>query len=115
MAMHSGIYISIKKEKRKRKWEVLAGYTLSQLKEHLSSLFVDGMSWDNYGEWHIDHIIPKSFFDFKKPEDEGFKKCWELENLQPLWAKDNIIKKDKINTDIQQRIIQQKGLVAYGK
>ena len=35
----------------------------SQLKEHIEKQFVDGMSWDNWGEWHIDHIKPVSKFD----------------------------------------------------
>jgi 5-methylcytosine-specific restriction endonuclease McrA len=54
------------------------------------------MSWDNCNEWHIDHIIPKAAFNYEKPEDIDFKKCWALKNLQPLWAKENHEKKDKL-------------------
>ena len=54
------------------------------------------MSWENYGKWHIDHIIPRVYFNIQELGDEEFQKCWSLENLRPLWAKDNIMKKDKI-------------------
>jgi len=49
------------------------------------------MSWDNYGEWHIDHIIPISL---AKTLEEGIILS-KLENLQPLWAKENILKSNK--------------------
>ena len=68
------------------------GYTIEDLKCHLESKFSEGMSWDNYGKWHIDHIIPQSWLPFETLEDENFKKCWSLCNLQPLWAKDNCSK-----------------------
>ena len=55
------------------------------------------MNWDNYGEWHVDHIIPKSSFNFSSKHDKEFKECWALDNLQPLWAEDNIAKSDKIS------------------
>jgi hypothetical protein len=68
------------------------GYTVDQLKEHLESKFTEGMTWENHGEWHIDHITPQSWLPFSSIEDENFIKCWALSNLQPLWAKDNISK-----------------------
>jgi hypothetical protein len=76
----------------------LLGYTVDELKEHLEKQFVDNMSWDNYGinGWHIDHKIPKKAFNFEFPTDIDFKKCWELENLQPLWANKNRQKQDKL-------------------
>ena len=80
----------------------LVGYTLTELMEHLESKFQPGMTWDNYGEWHIDHIIPISYFDYSSYDDETFKICWDLNNLQPLWAKDNLIKSNKlINENIE--------------
>ena len=46
-------------------------------------------------------IIPKSAFNFETAEDADFKKCWALENLQPLWAKDNLRKSNKIHKPFQ--------------
>jgi hypothetical protein len=73
-------------------WKSIVGYTLDELKEHLEALFAPGMSWSNYGEWHIDHIRPKASFSFASVEDPEFLACWSLDNLQPLWAEDNIRK-----------------------
>ena len=74
-------------------WEGLVGYSLRELREHLERRFQEGMSWENYGEWHIDHVLPIASFDFSTTEDKNFKRCWALSNLQPLWAKDNWAKK----------------------
>ena len=52
-------------------------------------------SWENIGEWHIDHIRPIASFNFTTPTCEDFKKCWALNNLQPLWASENKSKGDK--------------------
>ena len=54
------------------------------------------MTWKNHGKWHIDHIVPKSFFRYKNTDDVEFKYCWSLDNLQPLWAKDNFSKSDNL-------------------
>lgn len=82
--------------KNRRSWELLVGYSAKELKNHLEKQFKDGMTWDNYGRWHVDHIIPKSYFEFDKPEDEGFQRCWALSNLQPLWGNDNCSKGAKV-------------------
>lgn len=71
-------------------------YTVEQLKEHLEARFTDGMSWDNRGKWHIDHIMPLASFKFDSPQDQEFKEAWALSNLQPLWALDNIRKGAKV-------------------
>ena len=52
-------------------------------------------SGDNYGKWHIDHIKPISSFNINGINSDDFKKCWSLNNLQPLWAKDNLQKGNK--------------------
>ncbi len=71
-------------------------YTVDDLILHLEKLFTKGMTWKNYGEWHIDHKIPDSSFNYKSTKDINFQKSWSLENLQPLWAKDNLVKGKKI-------------------
>jgi hypothetical protein len=73
----------------------LLGCSLDELLKHLEKQFVKGMNWKNYGNlWHIDHIIPCASFDLAYPEQQ--KKCFHYTNLQPLWAIDNIRKRDKI-------------------
>lgn len=58
--------------------------------DHLTKQFKKGMSWDNHGEWHIDHIIPCASFDLTKESEQ--KKCFHYTNLQPLWAVENLQK-----------------------
>lgn len=60
----------------------LLGYSALELKKHIESLFTEGMSWDNYGEWHIDHIIGVINFDPKTPPSI----VNALSNLRPMWA-----------------------------
>lgn len=78
-----------------RSWQEILGYTAKQLRQHLERQFTKGMSWDNYGEWHVDHIVPVAEFRFTSPDDDAFKQCWALSNLRPLWAKDNLSKRHK--------------------
>lgn len=76
------------------------GCSIQKLRDHLEAQFTDGMSWENYGRggWHVDHIIPCTFFDLTKPIHQ--KVCFNYQNLQPLWEKDNIIKGNKIHWSI---------------
>jgi hypothetical protein len=75
-----------------RRWEELVGYSKEMLKVHLEKQFTKGMCWENMGEWHIDHIVPLSSFNFSTPEDPDFRRAWALTNLRPLWASENIAK-----------------------
>lgn len=65
-------------------------FTREEFIQHIESLFKENMSWDNYGSWHIDHIRPIASFNLNDKDD--MVKCWGLENLQPLWAIDNLKK-----------------------
>jgi len=98
LSQNIGRYIHrlLREGKQGKKWEEILGYTPKELIDCLESQFVDGMCWENYGKWHVDHIIPVSFFVFDSPCDVEFKMCWRLENLQPLWAKDNLRKSAKV-------------------
>ena len=100
-SISSGINRALKRKKNGRQWESLVGYTLNDLMKHLESQFEDWMTWNNYGEWEIEHIIPKDAFNFSKPEDIDFKRCWALENLQPMEAKENREKSNKIDGEFQ--------------
>ncbi len=73
--------------------EAMLGCSFEQLKEHLEKQFVDGMSWDNYGEWHIDHIKPLTLAN----STDMLTQLCHYSNLQPLWALENASKGGRIN------------------
>jgi hypothetical protein len=74
----------------------LVGCSIIELRNYLESKFTDGMSWANYGEWEIDHIIPCSSFNLVNLNEQ--KKCFHFTNMQPLWKTDNRRKSN--STDI---------------
>ncbi len=86
-AIHCGVYAQLKGIKNCRKAFDLVGYTPEDLKNHLERQFKNGMTWDNYGEWHVDHIIPMKVFNIKSAEDIDFKRCWVLKNLRSKWTR----------------------------
>lgn len=77
--------------KKSKTYEIL-GEEWNFVKNYIENLFIDGMTWDNYGEWEIDHITPISS---GKTEEDVIRLC-HYSNLQPLWKKDNRLKGDKI-------------------
>lgn len=99
------IYTCLNSKKAHKNWESLLNYNLKDLQNHLQKQFQSGMCWQNYGrgknKWHIDHKIPVLAFNFSKPEDIDFKKCWALSNLQPLWQVDNLSKRHKLSEHFQ--------------
>lgn len=66
------------------------GFSRADLIAHLEQRFADGMTWRNYGAWHVDHIRPCASFNQADPAQ--FAECWSLGNLQPLWASENVRK-----------------------
>lgn len=82
----------LKSAKAGKAWLSMVPYSVAELAAHIERQFLPGMSWGNMGEWHIDHITPRSLFEFSSPNDDEFKACWALTNLRPLWALDNIKK-----------------------
>jgi hypothetical protein len=71
-------------------------YTPEELIIHLEKQFTDGMTWENYGDWHVDHKLPITSFNIQDMGDEEFMKCWSLNNLQPMWGEENIRKSNKL-------------------
>jgi hypothetical protein len=71
-------------------------YSPEDLIVHLENQFKDGMNWDNYGGWHVDHILAISRHNIQEIGDDEFMKCWSLNNLQPMWGEENIRKSNKI-------------------
>ena len=82
-------------EKNKHYFDILQ-YTPEQLISHLENKFTDKMSWDNYGDWHVDHKLPITHYNIQEMGDSEFMKCWSLDNLQPMWGVDNIKKSNKL-------------------
>jgi len=68
----------------------LLGCSVSFLKGFLEAKFKEGMTWENHGEWHIDHIKPCASFNLLDEDEQ--KKCFHYSNLQPLWSFENLIK-----------------------
>lgn len=89
--MSTDIFLCLKGLKNNRSWETLVGYTVEDLKKHIQSQFIEGMTWDKYmnKEIDVDHIIPKQLFNYNTAEDLEFKLCWSLDNLRPMWSSIN--------------------------
>lgn len=101
-------YFKLKENLRSRIYNVLKGNTIkstntldllgvtniTKVKKHLEKQFKNGMTWNNHGDWHIDHIIPCASFDLKCPVQQ--LACFHYKNLQPLWAYENLTKGSKI-------------------
>jgi hypothetical protein len=93
---------SLKQKGIIKKWNSFGTYfkfSIDELMSHLEKQFSDGMTWNNYGKWHIDHICPIADFTYQSHRDLEFIKCWDLENLRPLWAQDNWDKHDAMTKD----------------
>lgn len=71
------------------------GITPEKFKHHIERQFVGHMNWDNYGKvWHIDHIVPSSYFNHDDREEVS--RCWNWQNLRPLYAKKNIRRGNRV-------------------
>lgn len=93
VAWRQMLYRTIKKfnQFKSKSTNEMLGYSADDLKYHIESLFEIGMTWENWGEWHIDHIIQIHTFDKETPVNI----VNSLKNLRPLWAKDNLKRKRK--------------------
>jgi len=93
----------LKGNKNGRHWEDLVGYTSNDLIKRLKKTMPEGYTWADYfkNRLHIDHIIPISTFNYSNPENPDFKRCWALENLRLLPARENLIKHNKLSKPFQ--------------
>jgi len=78
--------------KKNSKTELLIGQSYNFVKEYIENQFTEGMTWENYGKWHIDHILPLASAN----NEQEIIKLFHYTNLQPLWAVDNLKKGKKI-------------------
>ena len=91
---------ALKKNSRNEATVKLLGCSIEFLKIHLQQQFKQGMTWRNYGEWEIDHIIPCSKFNLTDIYQQ--QQCFNYRNLQPLWKIENIKKFNHIiNTQLK--------------
>jgi hypothetical protein len=93
--LRSRIWHALKHNFKSKSTLKLIGCSIEFLKFYLERKFEYNMNWNNYGKWHVDHIIPCASFDLSNPEEQAL--CFHYTNLQPLWAKDNLKKHAKIN------------------
>ena len=91
------LYHALKNQKADKKFRTkqLTGCEFKFLKGYLEGKFTEGMTWENHGTWHIDHKRPCCSFNLLNDDDQ--KQCFHYTNLQPLWAKDNLMKGGKFN------------------
>lgn len=84
-------------DRKGKSHEQILGASFQAVRQFLESKFQSGMSWENHGQWHIDHIIPLS----SAKSQEEFIKLNHYTNLQPLWAKDNLSKGAKFPSELE--------------
>lgn len=90
LIMRSRISMALKGNTKSGGFIELLGCPIRWLRKHLEWQFKPGMSWENYGQWHVDHIRPCASFDLTKLEQQ--QECFHYTNLQPLWAVENLKK-----------------------
>ena len=87
-----------KKVTKRNKTFEYVGCDIEFFRKWIEHQFINGMTWENYGDWHLDHVKPCCSFDLSK--DEDIKECFSWKNIQPLWANDNLTKSNKIDIEI---------------
>lgn len=92
----AGLYYALKTGRMTKRMERKIGCSLEVLRDHLEAQFQDGMSWQNYGDWHLDHCRPLASFDLMDPEQYQAATNWQ--NLQPLFGPANWVKHVKPET-----------------
>lgn len=99
----------LKKAKNNTHWECIVGYTYYQLKNSLEKTLPNGITWDDfiYGEYHIDHIVPLSYFNYDDSKNLEFVFAWRIENLRIISAEDNLKKSDKIDLEYQKPLLEE--------
>jgi hypothetical protein len=90
------------KAKTKRTFDLI-GCSHQFLMSWLQSKFTDGMTWDNYGEWEVDHIVPCASFDLSREDHQ--RACFHYTNMQPLWKRENRIKHDRKPSQHQPELV----------
>lgn len=86
-SLRDRLYKAVSRDSKNMSALDLVGCTVEELKIHIEKQFIDEMSWENYGKWHIDHIRPCVSFDLTDPLQQ--KECFHYSNLRPIWGDEN--------------------------
>jgi hypothetical protein len=92
-SIRNRINAAVRKAKRPERTLTLLGCTIAEARAHIEKQFASGMTWENYGEWEIDHIRPCASFNLRRKEERHA--CFHYSNLQPLWRRENRSKGSK--------------------
>ena len=91
--MRARAYYALSGKQKNSRTMQYVNMTPDELMDYLEGRFTEGMTRDNYGKWHVDHIRPLASFDFTGPDiEDQLHMAWNYTNLQPLWAADNMSK-----------------------
>lgn len=103
--LRTRVYAALKKVGAKRSANTfsLVGCSLEFLRGYLEARFKVGMTWKNYGKWHVDHVIPCAEFDLRDPAQQLV--CFRYDNLQPMWGGENLRKGAKLPQPHQAELI----------
>lgn len=85
--LRSQLWSFLKGKTKKSRMRKLVGISAEEFRQHIEAQFLEGMSWDNYGDWHLDHIVPCESFDLTDAEKQ--RECFHYTNVQPLWGQEN--------------------------
>lgn len=94
-SISEGIRLALNGKKPGKTFDLL-GVSFQEFRSHIERQFLPGMTWENFGKWHIDHIVPISAFNIVSADCADFKAAWSIANLRPLWAIDNLRKHAKL-------------------
>lgn len=91
-SLRNRIRMALKRNSKSLNTMCLIGCDIDYLMYYIQEKFTEGMSWDNHGDWHMDHIKPCIKFDLSRKSEQLI--CFNFKNLQPLWAEENLRKAD---------------------
>jgi len=97
------VWYSLRENKNSNSWVNIVGYNIEDLIKRLKGTMPTNYDWQDFldGKLHIDHIIPRSVFNFTEAKHIDFKRCWDLSNLRLLPAGENIAKSNKLDKPFQ--------------
>lgn len=98
--LRSRLHMAIKNNQKSGSAIRDLGCSIDELKIHLEKLFLPSMTWTNWSRdgWHIDHILPLSYFDLT--DRAQFVRACHYTNLQPMWATENLQKYNKVGINV---------------